>query len=122
MTTLDDPQRRPVTHLNALGRVALLYLTVQGISYLLLQQSCSPYVLSEVWLYGALGPLAAVEAIPRFQYHSALSNAGFVILCLTVLALPLAYVVWPRRLTLLVSTVGLAIWYLYGLGFSIHHM
>src|SRR5687767_5962690 len=86
---------RTISRLGAAGRVAVLYVLVQLISYALLQRSCSPSVAGAVWLYGALGPLAAVEAIPRLQYHSWLSNAGFVLGALLVLAAPLAHVAWP---------------------------
>jgi hypothetical protein len=102
--------------------VVVLYLAIQGISYVVLQRSCSSYVLGEVWMFGALGPFAAVEAIPRLQYHSLLSNIGFVLVCLTVLVSPFVYVVWPRRTNLVASAIALVIWCVFGLGFSIDHM
>jgi hypothetical protein len=114
--------RSGVPRLEALARVCGLYLVVQILSYVCLQRACSAYVLGELWIYGALGPFAAVTAIPRFQYHSLLSNFGFVLVCLTVLASPFAYVAQPRRSTLIVSAVALVIWCVFGLGFSIDHM
>ena len=113
---------RTTSRLTAAGRVTALYVLVQLISYALLQRSCSASRVGEVWAYGALGPLAAVEAIPRLQYHSWLSNAGFVLGALVVLAAPLTHVTWPRRLTLVASGIGLVVWCVYGLGFSIDHM
>lgn len=115
-------KRSAITSLNALRRVVLLYLVVQFISYVILQQSCSPAVYADVWLHGALGPFAAIKAGPRFQYHSLLSNIGFLLLCLAVLVMPLAYIVRPQRATLVVSVIGLVIWCVFGLGFSINHM
>jgi hypothetical protein len=99
-----------------------MYLAVQGLSYLILQRSCSPYTLADLWVHGALGPLAAVEAVPRFRYHSPVSNAAFVALCFAILALPFVYVMWPRRVTMVVSLLGLVLWWLFGLGFTVHHM
>jgi hypothetical protein len=75
-----------------------------------------------MWLHGALGPLAAVEAVPRFQYHSLPGNIAFVAGCLTLLAAPFAYVIRPRRATLFLSLIGLVAWCLFGLGFTINHM
>jgi hypothetical protein len=121
-TSAEPGPLRTRSRLAAAGRVAVLYVIVQLISYALLLRSCSALVVDEVWLYGALGPLAAFEAIPRFQYHSWLGNAGFVIGALVIFAAPLAHVAWPRRLTLAVSCIALVIWCLYGLGFSIDHM
>ena len=87
----------------ALWRVALIYLTVQCASFIILQSSCSPHATGSLWLHGALGPLAAIEAIPRFRYHSLLSNVGVVLVCVGILVMPFAYVRWPRRLSLVVS-------------------
>ena len=100
----------------------MMYVAIQVLGLVLLQTSCSPYDLNDLWLHGALGPLAAVEAIPRFRYHSLLSNLGFILLCIAVLLLPLAHVVWPRRLTLFLSLLGLTIWWIFGLGFTINHI
>ena len=106
----------------ALWRVALIYLTVQCASFIILQSSCSPHATGSLWLHGALGPLAAIEAIPRFRYHSLLSNVVFVLACVGILVAPFAYVMWPNRLLLAVSVLGFVIWWLFGLGFTIHHM
>ena len=106
----------------ALWRVALIYLAIQCASFIILQSSCSSRAVGSLWLHGALGPLAAVEAIPRFRYHSLLSNVGFVLACLGILVSPLAYVMWPHRFLLAVSVLGLVVWWLFGLGFTIHHM
>ena len=107
---------------DAFLRIAFIYCVVQITSYLVLQRACSPFVVADVWIHGALGPFAIVKALPRFQYHSVLANAGFVLVCLIVLFTPLAYVVRPGRLTLVVSAIGLMVWCVYGLGFSIDHM
>lgn len=40
------------------------------------------------WTFGVLGPVAAVTATPRFQYHSLLGNVLFVALCGMVLVAP----------------------------------
>jgi hypothetical protein len=100
----------------------MLYLLMQVVSYVVLQASCSPYVLGELWVHGALGPLAGVEAVSRFQYHSWMSDAGFVGVCVLVLIAPLAYVVRPHVVTLVVSGMGLVVWWVFGLGFTIHNM
>ena len=113
---------KPVQRSAALWRVAAMYLVLQVVSYLVLRMCCSPYVHGDLWLHGALGPLAAVEAIPRFRYHSLPGNLGFVMVCLAVLAAPFAYVLNPRRWTLVASAVGLLVWCLFGMGFSIRHM
>jgi hypothetical protein len=99
-----------------------MYLALQCISLIILQSACSSPAVGSLWLHGALGPLAAVEAIPRFRYHSLLSNLGFVLACIGILVAPFAYVMWPRRLLLAVSVLGLVVWWLFGLGFTIHHM
>jgi hypothetical protein len=114
--------RTPPSRTAALLRLAGLYVAVQVVSYFVLQTSCSPYVLGDLWIHGALGPLAAVEAVPRFRYHSLLSNCGFVLLCVAVLTAPFAHVIWPRRGTMIVSLIGLVVWWLFGLGFTINHM
>jgi hypothetical protein len=106
----------------ALLRVAALYLAIQAVSYVVLRLCCSPYVHNDLGLHGALGPLAAVEAIPRFRYHSLAGNVGFVLFCLAVLAAPFAHVRWPRRATLVASAVALVVWTLFGMGFAVRHM
>lgn len=99
-----------------------MYVVVQLLSYVLLQAACSPYGIGRMWLHGALGPLAAVEAVPRFQYHSLQGNIAFVAGCLTLLVAPFAYVIRPRRATLVLSLIALVAWWLFGLGFTINHM
>lgn len=80
------------------------------------------YTRAEVFVYGLRGPLNVVEAIPRFRYHSALSNAGFLAFNAAILVLPFAYVAWPRWFMLVVSLVGMVAWCVFGGGYSIHHM
>ena len=99
----------------------MLYLIVQLPSYLLLQVSCS-YGVTRLWLYSALGPFAAIEALSRLQYHSLLNNIAFVCVGLIILAAPFGYVLRPRRATLVLSLVGLVVWCLFGLGFTINHI
>jgi hypothetical protein len=111
-----------VTRARALGRVAMLYLAVQALSYAALQASCSVLDLHDTWFCGVLGPLAAINVVSRFRYHAWVSNAFFAGLCLIILAAPFAYVARPRRATLVVSVIGLVVWCLFGLGFSIDHM
>ncbi len=111
-----------MTRAKALRRVASLYLVAQLFSWVILRAACSELVRGELWRYGALGPLAAVEAIPRFRHHSLLGNVGFVALCLALLVAPFVYAVRPGRATLAASGVALAVWVLFGLGFSMHHM
>jgi hypothetical protein len=111
-----------MTRVRALGRVAFLFLAVQLASWVILQLSCSELTRGELWRYGALGPLAAVEAIPRFRYHSLLGNAGFVALCLAILGAPFVYAYRPGRATLVWSAVACVVWVLFGLGFSIRHI
>ncbi len=106
----------------AFARVAGLYLLIQTISYAVLRTSCSPSTAGDVWLYGAIGPLAAVEAIPRLPSHSVFRNAAFIIWCVVVLVAPFIHVIRPRRWTLVASILALAIWCLFGLGFTIRHM
>lgn len=103
-------------------RVAALYLAIQAVSYVVLRLCCSPYANIDLWLHGALGPLAAVEAIPRFRYHSLAGNVGFVLACLALLAAPFAHVRWPRRATLVGSGLTLVAWTLFGMGFAVRHM
>lgn len=114
--------RVAVARSTALLRLGMLYLLVQIASYLALQSACSPMTRGRIWLYGALGPLAAFDAIPRLQYHSGIRTAVFFLTCLGILAAPFVYVVRPRLLTLLVSIVALIVWCLFGMGFTIHHM
>lgn len=106
----------------ALLRVAAIYLVVQIASYLFLLESCSRYSLADMWIHGALGPLAAVEAVPRFKYHSLLSNGAFVLGCVAMLVAPFAYVIRPRLVTLIVSAIALIVWCVFGLGLTIDHM
>ena len=106
----------------ALWRVAALYLAVQAVSYAVLRLCCSPYVNHDLWLHGALGPLSAVEAVPRFRYHSLPGNVGFVLVSLAILVAPFAYVLRPRRITLVASAVALVVWCLFGMGFAVRHM
>ena len=75
-----------------------------------------------MWIFEALGPLAAVTAIPRFQYHSLVSNALFVAFCGAVLAAPFAYAIRLRLWTLVVTVIALVVWCLFGMGFTIDHM
>lgn len=114
--------RAAVARSTALLRLGMLYLLVQITSYLMLQSACSPMTRGRIWLYGALGPLAAFDAIPRLQYHSSIRNFVFFLTCIAVLAAPFIYVVRPRLLTLLVSIVALIVWCLFGMGFTIDHM
>ena len=81
-----------------------------------------PYHLGQMWTFGALGPLAAVTALPRFQYHSLLGNALFLAFCAAVLAAPFAYAIRPGRWTLILTVIGLMVWCLFGMGFTIDHM
>ena len=102
-------------------RVAMMYLVVQLLSFLILRAAGS-YSVRDTWIHGALGPFAAVEAIPRFRYHSLLSNLRFVGGCLIILALPFVYVIRPNRATLILTALGLIVWCLFGFGFTIHHL
>ena len=52
------------------------------------------------------GPLAAVTAIPRFQYHGLLSNTLFVLVFLALAALPWLHCWKPRRWTLAISMLA----------------
>lgn len=105
----------------ALAVVLALYAAAQLLSFLLLL-SMKPYHLEQMWTFGALGPLAAVTAVPRFQYHSLPGNAMFVAFCAMVLATPFAYAIRPRWWTLALTVVGLMVWCLFGIGFTIDHM
>ena len=55
-----------------------MYVVVQLLSYVLLQAAWSPYGIGKMWLHGSLGPLAAEEAVPGFQYRLLLGNIAFV--------------------------------------------
>ena len=116
-----DPQRHPASRVKALAIVLVLYATAQLLSFLFLI-SAKPYHAGEMWTFGALGPLAAVTAFPRFKYHSLLSNGFFVACCLLVLAAPFAYAIRPRRWTLVLTVIALLVWCLFGIGFTIDHM
>lgn len=105
----------------ALAIVLVLYACAQLLSFFLLV-SAKPYSAGRLWTFGALGPLAAVTAIPRFQYHSLVSNVLFVAFCAVVLAGPFAYAMRPRRWTLAVTVIGLVMWWVFGIGFTIDHL
>jgi hypothetical protein len=109
------------SRVRALAIVLVLYACAQLLSFFFLI-SAKPYSAGKMWTFGALGPLAAVTAIPRLQYHSLASNALFVAFCAVVLAAPFAYAIRPRRLTLAVTVIGLLVWCLFGIGFTIDHM
>jgi hypothetical protein len=113
----------PARHsrLRALAIVLALYACAQLLSFLLLI-SVQPYHIGRMWAFGALGPLAAVTAVPRFQYHSLVSNALFVAFCALVLIAPFAYAMRPRRWTLVLTVVALLVWCLFGIGFTIDHL
>lgn len=110
-----------LSRVRALAIVLVLYASAQLLSFLLLT-SAKPYHVEQIWTFGALGPLAAVTAIPRFQYHSLVSNALFVAFCGVVLAAPFAYALRPRRWTLVLTVIALVVWCLFGMGFTIDHM
>ena len=115
------PGRHPASRAKALATVLVLYACAQLLSFLLLT-SAKPYHAGEMWTFGALGPLAAVTAIPRFKHHSLASNALFVAFCALVLIAPFAYAMRPRRWTLAVTLIALLVWCLFGIGFTIDHM
>ncbi len=69
-----------------------------------------------------LGPLAAVTAVPRFQYHTLLGNMGFVLLFLILAGLPFLHPYHPRRWTLIVSAIAWLLWPWLGFAFTINHM
>lgn len=121
MATPSDPPR-PIPRSVALWRVTALYLAVQAVSYVVLRLCCSPYHHNGLWIHGALGPLSAVEAVPRFRYHSLAGNVGFVLVSLAILVAPFAHVLHPRRITLAASAVALVVWCLFGMGFAVRHM
>ena len=109
------------SRVRALAIVAVLYASAQLLSFLFLL-SMKPYHLGQMWTFGALGPLAAVTAIPRFQYHSLAGNALFLAFCSLVLIAPFAYALRPRRWTLVLTVIALLVWCLFGIGFTIDHM
>lgn len=109
------------SRVRALAVVLVLYACAQLLSFLLLI-SMKPYHVGRMWAFGALGPLAAVTAVPRFQYHSLVGNALFVVFCALVLIAPFAYAMRPRRWTLVVTLIALLVWCLFGIGFTIDHM
>lgn len=113
---------QPISRRAALIRIAAIYVAIQFVSLVALRLALSEYTFWDVWLRGALGPLAAYEAIPRFRYHSLLGNIAFSLWCLAVLLAPFAYAVRPRRATLVVSAAGLVVWWIFGMGFSIRHI
>jgi NADH:ubiquinone oxidoreductase subunit 3 (subunit A) len=109
------------SRVRALAIVLVLYACAQLLSFSFLI-SAKPYSAGKMWTFGALGPLAAVTAVPRFQYHSLVGNALFVAFCVLVLAAPLAYAMRPRRWTLAVTVIGLLVWCVFGIGFTIDHL
>jgi hypothetical protein len=109
------------SRIRAFAIVAVLYASAQLLSFLLLNLA-QPYDVGRMWTFGALGPLAAVTAIPRFQYHSLLGNALFVAFCTVVLAAPFAYAIRPRRWMLGLTVIALLVWCLFGIGFTIDHL
>jgi hypothetical protein len=111
-----------MTRSRALGRVAALYLLVQLFSWVILSAACYEGSRAELWGDGALGPLAAVEALPRFRYHSFTGNVFFVRWCCAVAIAPFAYVVRPGRAGLAATGVALVVWVVFGLGFSVRHV
>lgn len=68
------------------------------------------------------GPLAFVTAFPRFQYHSLLANALFVLTFVALAALPFLHVWRPRRWTLMMSLLAWLVWPWLGFLFTIHHV
>ena len=109
------------SRVRALAIILVLYACAQLLSFFFLI-SAKPYSAGKMWTFGALGPLAAVTAIPRLQYHSLASNALFVVFCAVVLATPFAYAMRPRLWTLAVTVIGLLVWCVFGIGFTIDHM
>jgi hypothetical protein len=109
------------SRVRALAIILVLYAGAQLLSFFFLI-SAKPYSAGKMWTFGALGPLAAVTAIPRLQYHSFVSNALFVTFCVVVLAAPFSYAIRPRRLTLAMTVIGLLVWCVFGIGFTIDHM
>lgn len=109
------------SRVRALAIVLVLYACAQLLSFGFLI-SAKPHHIGRMWTFGALGPLAAVTAVPRFQYHSLASNALFAVVCALVLIAPFAYAIRPRRWTLAVTVIGLLVWSLFGIGFTIDHM
>jgi hypothetical protein len=109
------------SRVRALAIILVLYAGAQLLSFLFLISSM-PYSAGKMWTFGALGPLAVVTAVPRFQYHSLLNNALFVAFCAVLLAAPFAYAIRPRRLTLAVTVIGLLVWCAFGIGFTIDHL
>lgn len=109
------------SRIRALATVLVLYASAQLLSFVLLNLA-QPYDVGRMWTFGALGPLAAVTAVPRFQYHSLLGNALFVAFCAVLLAAPFSYAMRPRRWTLGLTVIALLVWCLFGIGFTIDHM
>jgi len=102
--------------------VLALFVAAQLTSFAVVQRGCSEYSRDELWAYGLAGPLAAVKALPRFQYHHVVANAGFVLFTMLLLVAPAVHVFRPRRWTLALSALAMAIWILFGMGMSIDHM
>ena len=68
------------------------------------------------------GPLAAVTAVPRFQYHSLIANVLFVLGFAALAALPFLHGWYPRRWTLVLSVLAWVVWPWLGFLFTIHHV
>jgi hypothetical protein len=68
------------------------------------------------------GPLAFVTAFPRFQYHSLLHNALFVLVFMALAAAAFLHVWRPRRWTLVISLIAWLLWPWLGFLFTIHHV
>jgi len=113
---------QPTTRRAALIRIAIIYGAIQLASFVVLWLALSEYTFWDVWLRGALGPLAALEAIPRFRYHSLVGNIAFSLWCLAVMLVPFAYAVRPPRATLIGGVAGRVGWWIFGMGFSVRHM
>lgn len=68
------------------------------------------------------GPLAAVTAIPRFQYHSLFANTLFVLGFAALAALPFLHCWYSRRWTVVLSVLAWMSWPWLGFLFTIHHL
>jgi hypothetical protein len=69
-----------------------------------------------------IGPLAAITAIPRFQYHALFPNVGFVLLFLVLAVLPFLHPYHPKRWTLIVSAMAWLLWPWLGFILTINHL
>jgi hypothetical protein len=79
-------------------------------------------ITTKLALCTVAGPLAFVTAFARFQYHSLLANALFVLTFLALAALPFLHLWRPRRWTLVVSLIAWALWPWLGVPFTINHL